>query len=149
MDTITFEYLLAHVVSPPGTQAVTKLSQSLGWSVCDFKMDWPLEHLGDYNSIPPQARHRIDLIDGTGVSVQWYIAHEPAVSPPLTVDDLELTVQVILVMVGIAAAVLLLPVIFFGLMLWVVGCTSGDPVLVAKVYDREGKEKLISCYRWY
>lgn len=151
METVQIGELTMYVADLSGDQVIEELSRSLHWSISDFKFGkWQIEPLADSTTIPAQAKHRIELIQGTGVTVEWYIAHEIMPEPiVISQDDLELALKVGLVIAGVAAVVLLLPVIFFCLMLWVVSCTSGDPALVARVYNQNGEEKWISLYRWY
>jgi hypothetical protein len=154
---VTFEELYKHVAGPPGDAVISELQRSLKWSVVDFVNDghWKFEPLTDATVLPPEARHRMELIEGTGVNVEWVLAHEidykPVTLPEVHIseEDEEMVGKVLLVALGVVAVVALLPFVLFGLALMAFACSSGDPQLIAVVTNGKGEKVWKSCYRWY
>ena len=140
----------------PGAEAIKELQDSLHWSVSEFVDDgrWKFEILTDSTTMPPEAWHRKDLIEGAGVEVEWFIAHEVETQPVkvpeivITKEDEQMILKVLLVIAGIVVFIWLLPFVLL-LAVFAMGCASGDPALIAKVKNQKGEDVCLVCYRWY
>jgi hypothetical protein len=153
MQTITIGKQVWQVAASPGDEIIGELQRSLRWSVSEFKNDgkWRFEPLTDSTIMPAEAWHRKDLIEGTGIEVNWVIAHEilpePIELPEINIsdEDRELVVNIITGVIVVIGLIALAPLIFLGL----AACSSNDPALLAVVKNREGENVWLNCYRFY
>jgi hypothetical protein len=162
---VTIEELYKHVAAPPGDAVISELQKSLHWSVSEFENDgrWTFEPLTDSTIMPKEAWHRKELIDGTGIDVEWVVAHEidykpvtlPEIEINLSEEDRERLAKAVIITVGVLvfswAIILLIPVILLGAicLAGAAGCLSGDPVLLAVTRNKKGDRVWVACYRWY
>lgn len=151
MQTVKIRDLVLYVAGPPGEEVIMERSRSLSWVIGRFEMSdqWRLEPLTDSTIIPAKARHRKELIEGAGIDVEWYVAHEvmPEIElPQINQKDVELAVKIGLVVLGAVVIISLFPLVLLGLLF---ACSSGDPALIARTHNEKGEEVWLDCYRWY